>query len=133
MALKGTRKDLRTIAGELRVRYVLEGSVRKAGNNLRITAQLIDAEGDEHLWADKYTGTLDNVFDMQERVSRAIVNALKLTLTTTEDRNLGKHALPNAQAYDCYLRARTAIHRFTEEGFEEAVPTKNSICMIPAG
>ena len=57
------------IGQELNVQYVLEGSVRKAGNNLRIVAQLIDAINDEHLWADKYSGTLDDVFDIQEKVS----------------------------------------------------------------
>jgi non-specific serine/threonine protein kinase len=105
----------------LKVRYVVEGSVRKAGNNLRITAQLIDAAGDEHLWAEKYLGTLDDIFDMQERVSCAIVGALKLTLTAAEARTIEKRALPNAQAYECYLRAQTALHRMTQEGFEEAV------------
>ncbi len=121
MALKGTRKDVRTIAGELNVRYVLEGSVRKAGNSLRITAQLIDARTDAHLWADKYTGTLDDVFDMQERVSRAIVEALKLKLTTVEDRQIAKKPVTNIHAYDCYLRARPAIWRLTEEGLQEAI------------
>ena len=65
---------------EVNVRYVLEGSVRKAGNNLRITAQLIDASTDAHLWSEKYTGTVDDVFDIQEKVSRSIVDALKVKL-----------------------------------------------------
>ena len=120
MACKNTRKDLRTIAGELKVRYVLEGSVRKAANNLRITAQLIDAARDEHLWADKYAGTLDDVFDMQERVSRSIVDALRLKLTQTEDRKIARRAIGNIEAYDRYLRARNAIQRLTPEGLSEA-------------
>ena len=123
MRLKGTAKDLQTIAAELKVRYVLEGSVRKAGNNLRITAQLTDAAGDEHLWADKYNGTLDDVFDMQEKVSRAIVGALRLKLTATEDRQIAKRPLPNAQAYDCYLRARSLTWRGNKEAIDEAVRT----------
>ena len=61
--------------------YVLEGSVRKAGNNLRITAQLIDGLTDTHIWAEKYSGTLDDIFDIQEKVSHSIVSALKLKLT----------------------------------------------------
>jgi len=81
---------------------VLEGSVRRAGNNLCIIAQLIDADGDEHLWADKYTGTMDDVFDMQEKVSRAIAEVLKLKLTVAEDKIIAKRSLPSAQAFDFY-------------------------------
>jgi len=66
------------------VRYVLEGSVRKAGNNLRITAQLIDGVNDSHIWAEKYNGTLDDVFEIQEKVSLSIVTALKLKLISGE-------------------------------------------------
>ena len=85
MTFKGTQKRLKEIAGEVNVRYVLEGSVRKAGNNLRITAQLIDAGSDSHIWSEKYNGTLEDVFDIQEKVSRSIVEALKLKLTPQEE------------------------------------------------
>ena len=78
MTFKGTKVAIPEIARRLNVQYVLEGSVRKAGNSLRITAQLIDARSDAHIWAEKYSGTLDDVFDIQEKVSRAIVEALKL-------------------------------------------------------
>ena len=78
MQLKGTKKDVKTIGQELGVRYVLEGSVRKAGNSLRITAQLIDVATDAPLWSDKYSGTMDDVFEVQERVSREIVQALDI-------------------------------------------------------
>jgi len=71
---------------------------------------------DEHLWADKYAGTLDDVFDMQERVSRSIVDALRLKLTQTEDRKIARRAIGNIEAYDRYLRARNAIQRLTPEG-----------------
>jgi TolB-like protein len=84
MTFKGTKKTIPEIARAVNVRYVLEGSVRKAGNNLRITAQLIDAVNDAHLWAEKYSGTLDDVFEIQEKVSRSIVKALKLMLTSEE-------------------------------------------------
>jgi serine/threonine protein kinase len=106
MQFKGTKKDTRTIGRELGVQYVLEGSVRKAANRLRITAQLIDAGADRHLWAEKYDGVLDDVFAMQEGVSRAIAEALKLTLGPEEERHLGSHPIENVQAYQCYLRAR---------------------------
>ena len=73
MTFKDTAKDVKTIAGELGVRYVLEGSVRRAGGRLRITARLIDASTDAHLWADKYDGTVADVFAFQERLARTIV------------------------------------------------------------
>jgi TolB-like protein len=104
--LKGTDKDTRTIARELDVQYVLEGSVRKAGNDLRITAQLIDGRTDEHLWSERYSGTLDDVFDMQERLSCSIVDALMLELSPEEERRLTERPIDNAQVYECSLRAR---------------------------
>ena len=113
MTFKGTRKALRTIAEEVKVRYVLEGSVRRAGNSLRISAQLIDAASDTHLWADKYNGTLDDVFAMQEKVSRAIVEGLKLKLTPAEERQIARRPITNVQAYDAYLRARNVILQLT--------------------
>ncbi len=121
MTFKGTRKSLRTVAEEVKVRYVLEGSVRRAGNSLRISAQLIDAASDTHLWADQYPGTLDDVFDMQEKISRAIVDELKLKLTTAEDRQITRRSIPNPQAYDCYLRAHKALLGFDSEGTNEAL------------
>jgi serine/threonine protein kinase/tetratricopeptide (TPR) repeat protein len=120
MLLKGSKKDLPTIARELNVRYVLEGSVRWAGNNLRITAQLIEATTDAHLWADKYTGTLEDVFDLQEQMSRRIVEALKVTLTPDEDRHLASRDIPDAEAYALYIRARQELLKMTEESFDLA-------------
>jgi adenylate cyclase len=78
--LKGAKKDMHTIGRELGVGYVLEGSVRKAGSGLRITAQLVDAAADTPLWSEKYSGTLDDVFEVQERVCREIVKALDISL-----------------------------------------------------
>ena len=121
MLLKGSKKDVPTIARELNVRYVLEGSVRRAANSLRITAQLIDAASDAHLWAEKYAGTVDDVFDIQEKVSRAIVEALKLELTPPERHRLAERPIPNLYAYECYLRARRQIFRFTEPALDEAM------------
>ena len=120
MALKGTRKDLRTIAGELAVRFVLEGSVRRAGNNLRIGAQLIDADADAPLWSEKFAGTLDDVFDIQEKVSRAITDALELTLSPSEERRMSARPIASIQVYECFLRARRAMQFLTREGLAEA-------------
>jgi serine/threonine protein kinase len=121
MRLKGTDKNLRTIGRDLNVRYLLEGSVRKSGNSLRITAQLIDAADDVHLWAEKYSGSLEDVFDIQERVSRAIVKALQITLSPDEDRRVAERPIQDVRAYECYLRARHEIWRFTQEGLERAL------------
>jgi TolB-like protein len=81
MTFKDTKKDVRTIARELDVRYVLQGSVRCAGGQLRIAAQLIDAATDDHLWTETYDGTLEDIFTIQERLARLIVAALELRLT----------------------------------------------------
>jgi non-specific serine/threonine protein kinase len=120
MSYKNTDKDIRTIGEELNVHYVLEGSVRKINGDLRITAQLIDAGSDAHVWADKYAGTLDDVFDMQEKVSRAIVDALKVTLSPDEDRMIADRPIDDAVAYELYLKAKEEHWKLTEEGMERA-------------
>ncbi|MEO8226711.1 MAG: protein kinase [Gemmatimonadota bacterium] len=112
MQLKGTDKDVRTLGRELGVRYVLEGSVRKAGNSLRITARLVDANSDTQLWGAKYGGTMDDVFELQERVSREIVAALGITLTSDEDRRLAQRPIENARAFEFYLQAREEMRRY---------------------
>jgi TolB-like protein len=121
MTFKGTRKKISDIAREVNVRYVLEGSVRKAGNNLLITVKLIDGMTDSHLWANKYSGTLDDVFNIQEKVSRSIVDALSVELSPAEDNNLSKRPIKNMQAYECYIKARQDIYTFTKDGLDRAV------------
>ena len=121
MTFKNTKKKTSEIASEVKVRYVLEGSVRKAGNNLRITAQLIDGFNDSHLWAEKYSGTLENIFDIQEKVSRTIVESLKLKLTATEIQKITSSPIPNVYAYECYLKARYEILKWTEVGLNNAI------------
>jgi TolB-like protein len=126
MTFKGTKKTIPEIARAVNVRYVLEGSVRKAGNNLRITAQLIDATNDAHLWAEKYSGTLDDVFDIQEKASRSIVDALRLKLTPEERHRMSVRPIDNFAVYECYLRAYQEIYKFTEEGRSRALNYLNS-------
>jgi serine/threonine protein kinase/tetratricopeptide (TPR) repeat protein len=121
MTFKDTKKTIPEIARAVNVRYVLEGSVRKAGNNLRIAAQLIDAETDVHLWADKYSGTLEDVFDIQDKVSHAIVAGLKMRLAPDEEQKIVEHPLANAPAYECYLRAKHEIARWTEPALDRAL------------
>jgi serine/threonine-protein kinase len=98
-------KDLKEISRLLDVRYLLEGSVRRAGKALRITAQLIDGTTDAHLWAEKYGGTIDDVFEMQERISGSIVEELRARLTQPEQ--LGRGApVTDPETYELYLRAK---------------------------
>jgi serine/threonine protein kinase len=131
MTFKGTKKKIPEIARELNVQYVLEGSVRKAANSLRIAAQLIDAESDTHLWAEKYSGTLDDVFAIQEKVSRSIVDALKLRLTPEEKQRMAERPIDNVAAYECYLRANHEIWRFREDSLNRAVQNlQNGIDII---
>ena len=121
MHYRGTTMALPAIAQELNVRHVLEGSVRRAGNHLRITAQLIDATTDVHLWAEKYTGTLDDVFDLQEQLSRRIVEALKGTLTADDARRLAAHATSDPRVHEVWLRARQEAYRLTKGSLEGAI------------
>jgi serine/threonine protein kinase len=125
MQLKERTKDIRTMAQDLGVQYVLDGSVRKAGNSLRITAQLIDAATDTPLWSDKYSGTMDDVFEVQERVSREIVRALGLRLSSDEHRRLSERLIQDARAFELYLQARQEIRRYAipraQQVIEEAI------------
>jgi TolB-like protein/tetratricopeptide (TPR) repeat protein len=121
LSLRGTAKDVRTIARELAVGFVLEGSVRRAGNALRVTAQLIDAQRDAHLWVEKYSGTLDDIFDLQERISRRIVAALRVNLSADEDHQLSSRPIPDVRAYEHYLRARGGIYSFDGAAVDRAI------------
>jgi serine/threonine protein kinase/tetratricopeptide (TPR) repeat protein len=121
MRFKGSDKDVRTIARELHTRYVLTGSIRRAGSSLRITAQLVDASVDAQLWADKFSGTLDDVFDIQERLSRQIVDALRLRLTATEDKRLTERPIADVRAHEFYLVARQQIWSFNPQSLEHAL------------
>ncbi len=121
ITFKGTKKTIPEIAQAVRVRYVLEGSVRKAGNNLRITAQLIDSMTDAHLWAEKYTGTLEDVFDIQETVSKSIANTLKIKLSSGEKDKIHERPIDNVFAYDCYKRAYYEILSMSPERLERGL------------
>lgn len=131
MMLKGIQKSIKTISRDLDVQYILEGSVRKSGNNLKITTQLIDANNDAHLWAQKYTGTLDDVFDIQEKVSRSIVDALKIRLDLEENKKISKRPIQNVEAYECYLKAQQEIWHWTEDAFNRALQClKNGLDIV---
>ncbi len=121
MRYKGTDKSLNQIARELHAKYVLEGSVRKHDQELRITAQLIDADQDVHLWAEKYRGNLRDVFDIQEKVAGRIVKALKVRLTPDEKQTLKKRFTEDSEAYQLYLQGRYFWNRRTEDGMNAAI------------
>ncbi len=106
MTFKESKKTTKAIAEEVNVRYVLEGSVRKVGNNLRVTAQLIDGTTDAHLWAEKYSGTLENVFEIQEKLSSSIVTALIGHLGPEDLRAISRQPITDVGSYELYLRSR---------------------------
>ncbi|MEO6527922.1 MAG: tetratricopeptide repeat protein [Gemmatimonadaceae bacterium] len=118
---KGSAKDAKVIARELGARYLLEGSVRRVGDQLRITARLIDAEADAHVWAEKFDGDMRDIFAIQERIARVIVSALALRLTTDEDRRLGNRGIADVHAYECYLRARQQGWRWRKDAIDQAI------------
>ena len=103
---KGKALDARALGRDLEVSHIVEGSVRKAGNRLRITAQLIDASSGHHLWAERYDRELADIFDIQDEISKAIVAALKLKLLPAERRAIQQRGTENAEAYNLYLMAR---------------------------
>jgi serine/threonine-protein kinase len=121
MQFKDTKKSVPTIARELNVRYALEGSVRRAGGTVKITAQLIDASTDSHLWADRYTGKLDDIFDLQERLSAQITQELRVALTPDDARRIASHRFDDFRAFDALLRARQEMMKLTPEGIERAI------------
>jgi non-specific serine/threonine protein kinase len=121
MTFKGSNKKIKDIANEVNVQYVLEGSVRKAGNNLRITAQLIDALTDTHIWAEKYSGTLDDIFDIQEKVSSSIADELKIKLSFSEEKKIHERPIDNVFAYDCYKRAYPEMMSMSLERLESGL------------
>ena len=119
---KGKSPDIRQVGRDLGVRYVLEGSVRKAGNRLRITGQLIDTSTGAHLWADRFDGALEDVFELQDKVTEKVVTALAPRLEQAEiDRSKHK-AAGNLSAYDCYLRSLPYLQHPSIQSLEEAMP-----------
>ena len=103
---KGTHVDLPKVARELSVSHVLEGSVRKVGNRVRITAQLIDGSTNDHVWAERYDRDLDDIFALQDEISQAIVAALKLKLLPEEKKAIERRGTESVEAYNIYLMAR---------------------------
>ncbi len=121
MMLKRTTKDTRTLRRELGVTHLVTGTVRRAGTALRVTADLVEASTDTTIWNEKFSGTMEDVFGIQEEISRQIVSALKVKLTDTEERAVAERPIDDPVAYDCYLRARQVIYNWTPEDQHRAL------------
>jgi adenylate cyclase len=134
---KGRSVDVRAVGRDLGVRSVLEGSIRRAGNRVRITAQLIDAATGGHLWGDRYDRDLTDIFAVQDDVTRRIVDALKVSLSPAQKARLADSGTPNIDAYDCYLRGRELLRGTTKnrEIFEQSTKffTRGTRCHLFAG
>jgi TolB-like protein len=118
---KGKAVDIKQVGRELGVRYVLEGSVRKSGNRVRITGQLVDSATGNHIWADRYDSTLEDIFDLQDRVTSSVIGAISPQLERAEIERAQRKPTESLQAYDYYLRALSSINRFTREENIEAL------------
>jgi adenylate cyclase len=118
---KGKPINVKQVGIELGVRYVMEGSVRKAGDRVRITGQLIDATNGAHIWADRFDGTLDAIFDLQDKVASSVVGAIEPRLRLSEIERAKRKPTERLDAYDLYLRALAQIHRLTPDATESAI------------
>jgi adenylate cyclase len=119
-SFKGRHVELRQVARQLGVGHLLEGSVRKAGNRVRITAQLIDGASDDHIWAERYDRDLDDIFALQDEIAQAIVAALKLKLLPEEKKAIGERGTENPEAYDLCLRARALAGQFSRDSVKRS-------------
>jgi adenylate cyclase len=117
---KGKTADVKQVGRELGVRYVLEGSVRKGGSRVRITGQLVDATTGGHIWADRFDGTLEDVFDLQDRVTASVVGAIEPRLQRAEIERAGRKPTESLDAYDYFLRGTASFHLFTRNSLLEA-------------
>ncbi|MEE8567876.1 MAG: tetratricopeptide repeat protein, partial [Anaerolineales bacterium] len=120
-AYKGKSPDIRRVAEELGVRYVLEGSVRRGGDQVRINAQLVDATTGGHLWADRYDGSLKDIFGLQDEVTRNIVTVLAVQLTTGDKERAARRKTENTEAYDAFLKGWEHYLRQRPDDFRTAI------------
>jgi adenylate cyclase len=120
-AFKGKNMDLKVIGDQLKVSYILEGSVRKSGNKLRITAQLIKVADGFHLYSEKFDRELEDIFDIQDEVSLAILNAVKIKLLSSEKNAVLKKYTDNVESYQLYLQGRFYYNKFNPDAFTKAI------------
>jgi len=130
---KGRAVDVKEVVRELGVRYVLEGSVRKAGKRVRITGQLIDTATSAHIWADRFDGALDDIFELQDQVASSVVGAIEPQLLLSEIERAARKPTDSLDAYDLYLRALAESHKFTAGGMSQAVALlKRALAVDPS-
>src|SRR5690349_2133249 len=122
---KGRAVNVKQIGHELGVRYVLEGSVRKSGNRVRITGQLIEAETGAHLWADRFDGSLEDVFDLQDKVAINVAGVIEPALQAAEVRRSVARPMHDVTAYDLYLRALATYYPITKDRLRKAMELLN--------
>ena len=132
-AFKGRNEDVRRIGQQLNVNTILEGSVRKVGNRLRITAQLINAAEGDHLWAQTFDREMQEVFAIQDEITREIVRALEMQLIGAGDQPVAKHGTYNVEAYQLYLQGRYHFYKFTGDGFRRSIECCKKALQIEAG
>ncbi len=120
-AFKGQSVDVKEVSAKLGVRYIVEGSVRRAGSRVRITAQLIDAVDDSHIWAERYDRDLEDIFAVQDEVTRAIVSAIEPQLASSERQRARRKPTENLGAWECYQRGLWHLHQYRAEDAEEAI------------
>lgn len=127
---KGRAVDVRQISRELGVRYVLEGSIRKAGSRVRIAGQLIDATTGHHVWADRFDGDMSDIFDLQDQVTESVVGAVEPSIRLEEIRHAHTKPTNYVSAYDLYLQALPCFYRMTREGFADVRKLTNEALSI---
>jgi adenylate cyclase len=132
-SFKGEKIDVRNIGRKLGVEVVLEGSVRKAGNRLRITAQLIKVQDGYHLWSEQYDRVLSDVFEIQDEITLAIVNALKIELLDKENQTVTKKYTENIEAYHLYLKGRYYWNKMNIEAFRKSIELFEKAIAIDPG
>ena len=121
-SFKGKNQDLRLIGEQLNVNHILEGSVRKSGNKIRITAQLIKVADGYHLWSEKYDRELEDIFDIQDEISLAILNAIKIKLFGAAKEAVLKKYTDNPEAYQLYLQGRFYYNKYAgADSFNKAI------------
>jgi len=119
-AFRGTSIDAREIGRRLGVEALLEGSIRKAGNRVRIGVQLIDARNGYHLWSERFDRDIEDIFAIQDEIARSVIDALGLSLSEREQRRFVKASTKNVEAYEFYLRARKLFQQWTRQSIELA-------------
>ena len=127
---KGRAVDVRQVSRELGVQYVLEGSIRKAGTRVRIVGQLIDAITGHHVWADRFDGDMNDIFELQDRITESVVGAVEPSIRLEEIRQASNKPTDYVSAYDLYLRALPCFYKMTQEGFADVRKLTNEALSI---